>query len=485
MRPQRRSNDVPLDRGMRAVTMRAVTILLAGFVLRAAIILTNPIIFGGDTMIRLADRYTLVKAHQLPMLQILIAAVSRVSMDPALVRYLMAVIGAIAGLGFFWLIEDLFGDKWAFPAALLFVTNPFILAVSTVPFQEILMLAALFFAFHYFYREHWLAASLSLAAACLTRYEAWPACPVLAAAYVLRVDRTAIGYVKAALLFCWMPVVWILWQHGLTSPGHFVIDRSLSIWRLQRYIYLGWITVKYTQITVLLLAAAGAWLLYKDRLWRDWRLQVQLAFVSIFLLSIPFSAHGVMPDPERYVTSREAHIPIYLVVLLAAVGLQLFERWTGAIVAVSIALGVAAAFWYVHLETSKPEIQLAYRVARYLDGAMHGNERALILSKPISEETSRLYLDKARETGGEEGLRRARLELREASAEPPEYQRVRVFSRTPRERLLMPPPSGCAEWVVVWSDYPDAIHELDGASAVEVLRSGTMSVTILRRVCSR
>src|SRR5437588_7596934 len=104
--------------------MRSLVIFLLGFVLRAAIIVTNPIIFGGDTMIRLADRYTLVKAHQLPMLQILIAGVSTVSMDPVLVRYLMAVMGAAAGVGFYWLAADLFGEKWALPAALLFVTNP-------------------------------------------------------------------------------------------------------------------------------------------------------------------------------------------------------------------------------------------------------------------------------------------------------------------------------------------------------------------------
>src|SRR6202011_5865333 len=102
------------------------------------------------------------KAHQLPMLQILIAAVSTISMDPVLVRFLMAGIGGAAGMGFYLLAGDLFGEKWAFPATLLFVTNPFVLAVSTVPFQEILMLAALFLAFHFFYNERWLAASLWL-----------------------------------------------------------------------------------------------------------------------------------------------------------------------------------------------------------------------------------------------------------------------------------------------------------------------------------
>lgn len=464
--------------------MKPLAVVLAGFLLRVAIILTNPIIFGGDTMIRLADRFTLVKAHQLPMLQILIAGVSRISMDPVWVRYLMAAIGAVAGLGFYWLAADLFGEEWAFPAALLFVTNPFVLAISTVPFQEILMLAALFFAFHFFYVERWLWASAALGIACITRYEAWPACLVLFAAYVLRKDRSVGGCVKAAVLFGWMPVVWIISRHGLTSTGHFVIDRSLSIWRLQRYVYLGWITVKFTQITVVLLAAAGGWRLYKSGAWRDWRLTVQAAFVALFLISILFSAHGVMPDPERYVTSREAHIPIYFVILLAAAGLQMFPKWTRAIVVVSMVLGVAGAFWYAREESSKPEIQLAYRLAKFLDGAVRGDERVLILAAPITEETSRLYLDKVRETGGEEGVRQARIELREASAEPPDYQRVRVFSRLSRDRLSMPP-AQCGEWVAVWSDYPDGARELSGARVVEVMRAGPLEVTVARRECGR
>jgi hypothetical protein len=455
-------------------------IFLVGLAVRVAIILVNPIIFGGDTIIRLNDRYTLLKSYQLPMLQILIAAVSRISMDPVLVRYMVAVIGAFAGVAFYWMARDLLGETYAFPAALLFATNPFVTAVSTVPFQEILMLAALFQAFHFFYKERWLWSSLFLAIACLTRYEAWIVCPVLAAAYIWRRDRTVLGWIKAAVLFCWMPVVWILAHRGLAPAGNFVVERSISIWRLQRYVYLGWITVKFTQITVVLLAVVGAWRLLKKRMPLDWRLLVQIAFVALFCVSILFSAHGVMPDPERYVASREAHIPIYFVVLLAAIGLAQWPRWTKAIIAVSVVLGVAGALWCAWLETSKPDIQLAWKLARYLDGAVRDEERVLILSKPIDPETTHLYLDKARETGGEEGLRRARLQLQEASTAGTDYNRLLVYSRLPRNRLLAPPATQ-AEWVAVWSDYPDAERTLAGAKPAAVLRSGPMSVTILRK----
>jgi len=213
----------------------------------------------------------------------------------------------LSGIGLYRVVGDLFGERWAVPAALLFVTNPFFLALSTVPYQESLMMAGLLFAFHFFYRERWWAASLALAMACLTRYEAWAAAPVLALVYVLRKDRSLIGCLKGGLLFGWMPALWILTHRGLSTPGSFVIESRISIWRLQRYAYIGWITDKNTQLTVLALAAIGGWRLHKDRSLIDWRLWTQIAFVVLFLISVLFSAHGVMPDPERYVSARGLH----------------------------------------------------------------------------------------------------------------------------------------------------------------------------------
>lgn len=115
--------------------MKPLGVFLLGF-LRVAIILVYPISWGGDTVIRLYDRYTLVKAHQLPVLQVFIATLSHVSMNPLVVQFLMAVIGAFAGLGFYWLAADFCGEAWALPAALLFVSHPYILAVSTCRFRK-------------------------------------------------------------------------------------------------------------------------------------------------------------------------------------------------------------------------------------------------------------------------------------------------------------------------------------------------------------
>ena len=278
------------------------------------------------------------------MLQVLISAVTMISPDPILVRYMVAVIGALAGVGFYFVVKDLFGEKWAFSAALLYVTDPYFVALSTVPYQEILMLAALLFAFHLFYKERWLAASAVFAIACLSRYEAWAAAPVLAVAYVLRKDRSVGGWSKGVLLFGWMPALWILVHGGLSSSTHVVVEPSFSIWRLERWVHIAWVAVRNTPLPVLVLAVVGAWRFYRDRSLIDWRVRIQGAFVGLFLLAIPFSAHGVPPNPERYVTSREAVILIYFVLLLAALGLAQWPRLTPAIVAFGVILGAAGAY---------------------------------------------------------------------------------------------------------------------------------------------
>lgn len=468
--------------GLSSPRMQALIVFLVGFVLAAAIILTNPIIFGGDTLNRLLHRDRLLMGHQLPLLQVLVAALTRISPNPALIRYMDAFIGALAGVGFYWVARDFFGETVAFPAALMFVTNPFFLALSTVPYQESLMLAGLLFAFHFFYRERWIASSFALALACITRYEAWAAGPVLALAYLLRKNRSLRGGITAGLLFGWMPALWILINRGLAPRGAFVVESSLSMARLLRYVHLGWVTVRNTQLTVVLLAACGARLLVRERSRIDWRWWIQITFLVLFLISVFFSAHGVSPDPERYVVDREAYIPICFVLLLAALGLARWPRWTTAIVALSMVLGVGGAFWYVRSATSQPETQLAYRLARYLDGAVRDHEAVLILAKPIPEETYRDYLERERQRGGEDAVRQARAEIEELGMGGTSYQKVLAYSRLGRDRLLSPP-IGCAPWVAIWSDYPDAARELSLAPPVEVLRSGPMSVTIQQRNC--
>ena len=133
---------------MRQQAYRGAILFGLGLVVRAALIQAYPQIFGSDSITRLVNRHLIVLAHQLPALQASIWLLTKISGDPLLIRYWVAGIGAVAGLGFYLLATDLMESEDALWAALFFVSNPLVLAYSIVPYQEILMLAGLFFAFH-------------------------------------------------------------------------------------------------------------------------------------------------------------------------------------------------------------------------------------------------------------------------------------------------------------------------------------------------
>ncbi len=452
-------------------------VFAAGLALRLALIAINPIIFGGDTILRLGDRFTLVKAHQLPLLQLLIAGVSLVSMDPLWIRLLMAVIGAVAGVGVYLLARDLFGEPIAFASGLLFATNPYITAVSTVPFQEILMLATLFFAFHYFYRERWWAAGLWLAAACLARHEAWAACPVLAGAYWWRYRRSLAGAAMGLLWFGWVPAVWIVASRGLAPGIHYVVEPTFSLARFVRWAYVAWIAVKFSQATVVALAVVGVWRVVTRRAAIDWRFVLPATFTGLFLIALLFSAHGVTPDPERYVTSREAHIPICFAILLAAVGLQQWPKLLGPIAGLSVVLGVLGAWWYLRIETSEPDVQVAFRMARYLDANVGRDEKALVM--PGDRDDASLYFRKVRQLSGPEAELAARAEVRREQPEPFDLVRLRVYSHLRADQLQLHA-EGCVNWLVTWDDSPKPDWAREPK---EALRNGPISASAFRHDC--
>ncbi len=465
-------------------------ILLAlGLAVRAWLILAYPMIFGSDSVSRLVNRHLIIMAHQLPALQASIYGWSKISADPLLVRCWMALLGAIAGVGFYRLAADLVGRADALWAGLFFVTNPLILAYSIVPYQEILMLAALSFGFHFFFRERWVAASLALGLACLTRYESWAACPVLAVAYAHRRNWRPLEVVKASLLFGWAPAAWILSNAGLSPGGTFVVESSITWARLMRYVYIGWITVKNTPLPVLLLAGFGLWQLWKQRLLRDWRFAALGTFLALFLLAIPFSAHGDPRDQQRFVSAREAHLPVAGMLLLAALGLSHLSRWRTPLALAGVALGLWAANRLVVWSVSQPEVALSYRTAQYLDRTLGPGEKALVLAKPVPPEGLEAYLERAYRAGGEAGRRGAERVLQSIDRSPPGYQRTLVQSRLGRDRLLAAPVDGVApQWVVLWSDFRPATAEqtrICGLAAaagapVETFSAGPLSVRIYR-----
>jgi hypothetical protein len=194
---------------------------------------------------------------------------------------------------------------------------------------------------------------------------------------------------------------------GLAPSGSFVIDHSITWWRLQRLVYLGWITGKETAIPTLLLAFLGAAIVVRQQKWRDRRFLLGGAFLLLFSVAVLFSAHGDSPDPERYVSSREAHIPITAVTFLAAFALAQPTRVNLRLAGLGVVLGIYGAFHFVDHETSRPEIRLGYELARYIDKNVQSQDYVMVLAKPIASDSLNLYFNKVRELSGQPGLREA------------------------------------------------------------------------------
>ncbi len=460
--------------------MRGTIVFGAGLALRLALIAMYPLIFAGDPMLRLLHRDQVLLSHQLPLLQLVVYGIARITHDYVVTQWAMASIGAAAGAAFYLLARDLFEERAAFLAALLLTTNPLVAAVSIVPFQESLMLATLFLAFHFFYTEKMGLASVFLALACFTRFEAWAAAPVLAAAYIWRRGMSPSVVARGLILFGWAPALWIAYQRGLAPAGSYVVESHLSLARFMRWMYLGYITAKFTPVIVLALGVIGLWILWRDR--QRWipRLWPLVVFFVLFAAALLFSAHGDWPDPERRIASREAHLWIAAVVILAALALEKMPRYRMLLVAAAVAFGAWGAYGYVKREASDPHLLLSYRLAKFLDTALQPGERALILAPPWPSHFFDFYLERARETGGEAGYQAAVRNLAESDMSPPSYQRTLIHSRFDRDRLLSDP-GACTAWIAVWSDYSSPPRDLPKPETM--LRAGDLSVSVFRRNC--
>ncbi len=484
-----------------------VPILLAlGFLLRVWLIHHYPVIFGGDSIVRLVNRDKIFLSHQLPLLQAAIHYLGFLSRDVLLVRYFMAATGAIAGWGFYLVAAALLGRPAAFVAALFFATHPFLLAYSIVPYQEILMLAGLFFAFYLFFNEKWLWASVALGLACFARYEAWTAVPVFVTAFVYQGPGSLRLAAQAVLLFGWAPLAWMLYHGGLSPAGSYVLDFALPLDRFFRYLYLGWITVKFTPVPVLLLAAFGVWRLFGQGLLQSRRYLMLVAFLAIFLIATLFSAHGDQNPPDRFVSAREAHILDAAALLLAGLGLSRVTRFRLPVIAACLLWGIVAADRFVASETSESKTRLSYDLALYLDGHVRDGEQAAVLVRPVSANMFDEYLDAATRRGGAAGRRKALEILAEIDISPPDFQRTLVHSRAAGQVVSFASPPlaaddqalfrhlsgvspaadpGSPKWIAVWSDFEPsspAEHQLQqqiaGRQAIEVLRAGAYSVSI-------
>src|SRR5262249_51644874 len=105
-----------------------VVIFGAILVLHFAIFQRYPIIYGGDTIIRLVNFRNIRVGYQLPFFQLLIHYTLTTFYHPLAVWLLMALLSALGALGLYALTLQLSGRRRAaWLAAALYATHPFIL----------------------------------------------------------------------------------------------------------------------------------------------------------------------------------------------------------------------------------------------------------------------------------------------------------------------------------------------------------------------
>jgi hypothetical protein len=467
-------------------------ILLIGLSIRIVLLWQFPALYGGDTVLHLRNHDRILLSHQLPLLQVLIFAFFKITTAPIALRLVMVVLGAISAVGFYLLCLCLFSREVAFWIALFAISNPFLNEISLVPFQEIILLGALCFSVAFYLNKQTAAASIAFGLACLTRYEAWIAAPILLMDY-----WAGSGWKKKQLLvgcglFLWAPALWIGCHLGLSSQGSYVLEFPRSAARIVRWIYLGWITVKDTPVPVLAVAAIGIVVLCKKHLLRQRGVVLFSGFGILFLCAILFSAHGIphsiaAADSERFVTSREATVLVAYTLLLAGVGLESLmrtSRWRGLAVFIGlagVALGLVQSAFFLAKETSEPEVALSYRLARYLDLHVGPGEKVLILAKPFEQADLSPSLEKARELGGEEGLAAARRMLNQVDLSPISFQRTAVQMSLPQRQILAAGNPAGAQWIAAWSDSPqweEITRQLQTFPLAREMHAGKLQIRI-------
>ena len=176
-----------------AVRIPDVVLIFGGDHCLACFILQRyPIIYGGDTIIRLVNFPKIMIGYQLPLFQVVIHYTLLWFYHPLAVWFLMALLTALGAFGLYALTLQLNGGRRAaWLAVVLYATHPFIVLYSRVPYQEPLLWAALVWGFYYLFRppssRNLILSSVWIAIACLTRYEGWIGAAVAASYHFWRI----------------------------------------------------------------------------------------------------------------------------------------------------------------------------------------------------------------------------------------------------------------------------------------------------------
>ena len=373
-------------------------------VFRIVLVLLFPTIHGGDAAARIAHADTLVLGYQLPLPQAFVALGKAAFDDPLAVRLIFAIWGGILASGMTALVALGLGSRAAFFAGLLLSFDPLTAHYSVVPYQEPVAYGLVAWTFVAAALGWPRLAGFLLAAACLSRYEAWIFVPVFALT-----TRPAAGtFIALAPI-----AAWLAWWRGLAPGGLYVLDLDPSAPRSSRLVYLGSKLVDYETAIPLFLAAAGLWIAVRIANRRV------LAFTAALAIPIALSvALGhEFPPGSGLMSERLIHLPVLLILPLSVFTLDRMSAVSRRGFALALVVSLLLAGRGVRFETTllgaaarDPDLALARETARALDARRSADECVSVSAPAVDPARLLGFVNKVAAGGGDVALARRRAE---------------------------------------------------------------------------
>lgn len=394
-----------------------------GLVLRTFLLLVFPVPYGEDGFGRLYFRSTLFLSHWLPLTQLVVYVTALLSEGIFFTRYVFAILGSLAGCGFYLFMRLLVSPQAALWGGLLFSVNSLFVMLSLMPYQDVLFLG-LFYAALAFLADRtdsnasasrFTLGTLLLGLACLTRYEAWFILPLLAFSIARQeAPRGELGKLthsitRSALFLGWGPLLWLLLsklRFG-TWDGFLYQTSDASFYAWNPHVDLLWMAQYALRLIywlglfgspVILLAIPGLLRLIQLRgpTYSAFRL---LSCFGLVVLVFFF----VIIGKEQDTVFRFVVIPLSIALVLTVIGLEFTMEWSSRIplshfrrlvpATLLVLLAIYAIVPIAKLNEN-PKFRDPYLITRYLEQELRSGETALVVadrSRDLTDTAPILY----------------------------------------------------------------------------------------------
>ncbi len=347
---------------MSGKTFNSIVLVLAAVSLAVSswIIFTYPFVWWVDPIFRLGMNDHIFISRWLPGLQSLIFVVFKMGGGVVAVRAVLAIISAATILAISLFVSRMFSRLTGVIAALFLSSNLMFLALSTVPYQEILFVFALFTGLYFYGKsgtKNKVLAVIAINLAVATRYEGWLIVGILV------IEELVIGFketglrhgvrqaLRTGILMGGLIPIWLILgkiqlfpeQTGSLAAGGidfvlsvFVDHVGLLFWQLRLVVFLlsimGWLFILakkenlriHTRNFSIILVSFVILIIFNPYS----AYNLRQALLALFLL-IPYAAFGLVKAVEKaYSLFRWEHFyrRRVIVVLALIITLANFQR---------------------------------------------------------------------------------------------------------------------------------------------------------------